>query len=211
MSYKDDAFEALAQTVIKNLEKRNMEGFYCKDSASCVKTILEMMPKDSVVSWGGSQTILEAGLMDAIQTGDYTLIDRTAAKTPQESRRLYSQTVLADYYLMSTNAMTNDGELVNIDGNGNRVACLITGPSHVFVLVGRNKLTASIDSALERVRNSASPANNLRLNHNTPCAITGKCHNCLSEECICNQVVITRRSGHADRIKVFLINEELGY
>lgn len=211
MSFKDDAFEKLAQNIIKNLEKRNMEGYYFKDSASCVKSILEMMPKGSTLSWGGSQTLVETGLMDAIHCGDYNLIDRTTASSPQESRILYSQAVLADYYFMSTNAITQDGILVNIDGNGNRVACLIQGPSNVFLLVGRNKVAASLDSAIERARNDASPANNIRLSKKTPCTITGSCQNCLSLESICNQFVITRRSGHAGRIKVFLINEDLGY
>ena len=112
---------------------------------------------------------------------------------------------------MSTNAITKDGILINIDGNANRVACLTHGPSHVIMLVGRNKFTASVEAGVERVRNVASPANAIRLNRNIPCGLTGSCHDCLSPECFCNQIVITRRSGHAGRIKVFLINEDLGY
>jgi len=211
MSIKEQAFEVLAQNVIKNLERRNMEGYYCPDSKSCVDKIMEMLPSGSVISWGGSQSITECGLMDAIKAGDFSLIDRMTAKTPQETRELYAKTVMADYYFMSTNAITNDGELVNIDGNGNRVACLIQGPSHVFIIAGRNKFTASVEAAIERVRNQASPPNAIRLNRNLPCGLTGSCHNCLSPECFCNQIVVTRRSGHTGRIKVFLVNEELGY
>lgn len=212
---KAKAFEKLAENVIKNLEKRNMEGYYFEDSKSCVEAILNMMPKGSVVAWGGSQTLSESGLMDALKESEkasnLTLIDRTQAKTPQENREIYAKTVMADYYFMSTNAITNDGILINIDGNANRVACLAHGPSHVMLLVGRNKFTASVESGVERVRNVASPANAIRLNRNNPCGLTGSCHDCLSPDCFCNQILITRRSGHAGRIKVFLINEDLGY
>lgn len=211
MSYKDNSFDILANNVIKNLEKRNMEGYYFKDSKSCVATILDMIPDNCKISWGGSMTIEETGLMDALKNGNYELIDRTLAKDEKESRELFAKAVLADYFFMSTNAMTYDGELVNIDGKGNRVACLIQGPEYVFVVVGRNKLTASIDSAVERVRNVASPANAIRLKRNLPCGLTGRCYDCLSPDCFCNQVVITRRNGQPGRIKVFLINEDLGY
>lgn len=208
---KSKAFEKLAQNVIMNLEKRNMEGYYFENSKACVEAIMNMIPDGSTISWGGSQTINESGMMDALKASGLTLIDRTAAKSPEESREIYAKTVMADYYFMSTNAITNDGELINIDGNGNRVACLIQGPTHVMILVGRNKFTASVNAGVERVRNTASPANAIRLNKNIPCGLTGSCHDCLSPECFCNQVVITRRSGHTGRIKVFLINEDLGY
>lgn len=208
---KSKAFENLAQNVIKNLEKRNMEGYYFEDSKSCVDAIMNMIPEGSVVSWGGSMTMNESGMMDALKASELTLIDRATAKTPQESREIFAKTVMADYYFMSTNAITNDGVLINIDGNANRVACLTHGPAHVMILVGRNKFTASVEAGVERVRNVASPANALRLNRNLPCALTGSCHDCLSPDCFCNQIVVTRRSGHPGRIKVFLINEDLGY
>lgn len=211
MTPKQLAMKQQAEQIIKNLEKRNMEGFYFETSAECVSAILNEMPKDSVVSWGGSESIKECGLMDAIQNGDYKLIDRATAKTPEESRQIYSQTVLSDYYLMSTNAITLDGQLVNIDGNGNRVACLIQGPKHVILVVGMNKVVPSVDSAISRIRNMASPANALRLNRNLPCAATGVCHDCFSPDCFCNQIVTTRRSGHTGRIKVYLVGETLGY
>ncbi len=211
MTVKEQSFKVCCENVIKNLEKRNMEGYYFDNSKECVDAILKMIPENSIIGWGGSMTLSESGLMDALKAGNYQLIDRATAKTDEEARNIYAKTVLSDYYFMSTNAMTFDGELVNIDGNGNRVACLIQGPAHVFIIVGRNKLTASIDSAVERVRNIASPANAIRLNKNIPCGLTGRCHDCLSPECFCNQVVVTRRSGHKDRIKVFLINEDLGY
>lgn len=211
MTPKVQAFRNAAEGIIKNLEKRNMEGYYFDDSASCVKAIIDLMEEGSVVSWGGSESVKECGLMDAIQGGKYTLIDRMTAKSPEEAREIFSKTVLADYYLMSTNAITMDGELINIDGNGNRLACLIHGPKHIIMVVGMNKLVSTVEEGYDRVRDIATPANTVRLNKNTPCAHTGRCGDCLSPDCICNQVVITRRSGHPGRIKVFFVAEELGF
>ena len=211
MTPKQLAFQTAAETTIKNLQKRNMEGYFFEDTTSCISAITHMMENGSIVSWGGSESIKECGLMDALKTGSYQLIDRLAAKTPEESRELYAKAVLSDYYFMSTNAITFDGELINIDGNGNRVACLIHGPKNVMVIAGMNKLVSDVQSGYLRVKNIASPANAKRLNRNTPCFHTGKCGNCLSTDCMCNHIVITRRSGIPGRIKVFFIAEELGY
>ena len=211
MSHKQKALAKQAETIIHNLSKRNMEGCYFPTAADCTQAILKEMPEGSVIGWGGSESVKESGLMDAIHNGNYELIDRSSAKTPEESRQLYAKTVLADYYLMSTNAITLDGELINIDGNGNRVACLIQGPAHVILVVGMNKVVTDVESGIARVRNMASPANAIRLNRNLACAATGVCHDCLSPECFCNQLVITRRSMHNGRIKVYLVGENLGY
>lgn len=211
MSHKTEAFAAMAQSVINNLKKRNMEGYYFETGAECVRTIVESIPQGSSISWGGSETIKETGLLDALKEGSYELIDRTSATSPEESRKLYAKTVLSDYYLMSSNAVTIDGELINIDGNGNRVACLIQGPSHVIIVVGMNKIVTDIPSGVARVRNMASPANAIRLGRNLPCAVSGHCHDCLSPDCFCNQIVVTRRSGHTGRIKVYLVAEDLGF
>lgn len=200
-----------AATIIKNLEKRNMEGFYCPDAASAVKTALSLMPEQSVISWGGSMTLSEIGLMDQLTKENYTLIDRMAASTPEEREEIYAKTVLADFYLMSTNAITLDGQLVNIDGAGNRVACLIHGPKNVIILAGMNKVCPDLESAFKRVKNCATPPNTVRLNCKTPCAVTGVCADCLTPETICCQEVITRYSRIKGRIKVILIGEEYGY
>ena len=211
MSHKTEAFAAMAKTIIENLKKRNMEGYYFENSSECVIAILDSIPSGSVISWGGSETIKETGLMEAVHNGSYELIDRTTAKNPEEARQIYARTVLADYYLMSSNAVTIDGELINIDGNGNRVACLIQGPSHVIIVVGINKIVTDVENGVARVRNMASPANAIRLKKKIPCAATGHCHDCLAPDCFCNQIVITRRSGHEGRIKVYLVAENLGY
>ena len=211
MTPKQSAFASAAAGLIKNLEKRGMEGYFFEDSASCVNAVKEMLQDGSIISWGGSESIKESGIMDMLQQGNYELIDRLQAKTPEEAREFYAKTVLSDYYFMSTNAITLDGELINIDGNGNRVACLIHGPSNIMMIVGMNKLVSSVENGVERVRNFASPPNAKRLNRQTPCNFNGRCGDCLSPDCMCNQIVITRRSGRPGRIKVFLVAEELGY
>lgn len=211
MTTKQEAFKTTAETIIKNLQKRNMEGYFFEDSASCVEAILNQMSADSSVTWGGSETLKETGMLDALRKGTFKLIDRANAKTPEEQRAYYGQAVMSDYFFMSTNAITLDGELVNIDGNSNRVGCLVHGPKHVMILVGMNKIVPDVESGIGRIRNTASPANAKRLSRNTPCGATGTCGNCLSPDCMCNQIVITRRSGHAGRIKVFFIAEYLGY
>lgn len=211
MTYKQAAFAAAAESIIHNLKKRGMEGHFYEDSASCTDAILAMIPEKSIISWGGSETIKETGLMDGIHEKNYVLIDRNDASSPEEAREIYSRTVLSDYYLMSTNAITLNGELINIDGNGNRVACLIHGPSNVIVVAGMNKVVTDMQNGINRVRNFASPANAKRLERQTPCNLTGHCGDCLASDCMCNQIVITRHSGTQGRIQVFLIAEDLGY
>ena len=208
---KEKYYENVANTIIKNMEKRQIEGYYCPDKESALKKALELIPKGSSIGWGGSVTLSETGLMDAIQNGDYKVINRELAKTAEEQRKVYGEICCSDFFLMGTNAITLEGELINIDGRGNRVAFLCYGPQNVLILVGMNKVVTDIDSGFKRVRNIASPPNTVRLNKKTPCAITGKCENCYSPDCICSQFVVTRRSGTPNRIKVILIGEELGY
>lgn len=211
MSPKEIANQNLANTMIKNMAKKNLEGYYCATSAEAVEKALSLMPEGASVTWGGSMTLTECGLMDALRTANYEIIDRDTAKTPEEARVMYSKQVMADYFLMSTNAITIDGELVNIDGRSNRVSCLCWGPQNVIIIAGMNKVAPDVESAIKRVRNMAAPANCVRLNKNTPCAQPGKCGDCYSQESICSQVLITRRSSAPNRIKVILVGEELGY
>ena len=211
MDNRQKAFAKACDGIIANLKKRNMEGYFYEDSASCVRAILDLIPDGSSISWGGSASVQESGMMDALKNGSYELIDRSLAKTPEEQREIYGRTVMSDYYFMSTNAITYEGELVNIDGNGNRVACLIHGPRHVIIIAGMNKVATTLEGAFERARTMACPPNAVRLDKKTPCAATGKCGDCLSPDCFCDQIVVTRRSGHTGRIKVFLVAEDLGF
>lgn len=210
MTRQQEGFALTAKTIIKELEKRNMEGYFCADSKEAVEKVLSLIPEGSTISWGGSETIKECGLMDAIKAGNYNLLDRSMV-SPEEYREFFSKVVMADAFLMSSNAITQKGELVNIDGASNRLACLLHGPKNVFVIVGMNKLTSDVPAAIGRIRNTACPANTLRLNRQTPCAITGVCGDCYSQDSICSQIVVTRRSSQPKRIKVILVAENLGY
>ena len=211
MTPKQQAYKTLANTMIPKLEKRVMEAFYCENSADAVALAMDMMKEGGTVGMGGTETVKETGLLAAVQNSDLTFIDRSLAKTPEEKKAVFLETMGCDYFLMSTNAITIDGELVNIDGNANRVACLAHGPEHVIILVGMNKVTSDIPSAIARVQNVASPCNAARLGTRTPCATLGHCGDCHSEDCMCCQIVITRHSRHKGRIKVILIGEELGF
>lgn len=211
MTVKQQGFELTARSIIKELDKRNIKGYFCESSEEACNLVLSLLPDKASIGWGGSETIKECGLMDAIQNKGFELIDRATAKTPEERREIFGRTVMADAFLMSTNAITENGELVNIDGASNRLACLLHGPKEVYVLVGMNKLVKDVPAAIGRIRNTACPANTLRLQRNTPCAKTGKCGDCFGNESICSNIVITRRSSVEDRIKVILIAENLGY
>ncbi len=212
MTAKQQAYQALSKTMIQNFKKRNMDAYYCENSASAVALAMELMKDGGTVGMGGSATVHEIGLVDAIKnTSNLHFISRDAAKTQEEKKAIYLETMSADYFLTSSNAITINGELVNIDGNGNRVACLIHGPEHVIVLAGMNKVVDDVDSGIARVGTCAAPPNAARLGTRTPCAAIGHCGDCHSEDCMCCQIVITRHSRHKGRIKIILIGEELGF
>ena len=199
--------ELLAQKVIKGLQSRNMTGYYAKDKEEALKIALDFIPKGASVTMGGAMSAHEIGLVDALQTEDYNFIDR-AAMTPREALLAAYD---ADVFLSSTNAMTEDGILVNIDGNSNRVSCIANGPKQVLFIIGMNKVCDDIDGAMKRARNVAAPINAQRFEINTPCKKTGSCANCKSPDTICCQFLITRFSRHADRIHVILVNDDLGF
>ena len=199
--------EILAQTVIKGLESRNMSGYYAADKEEAVKKALEVIGKGSPVAMGGCQSAHEIGLIQALEEGDYNYIDRSNM-TPRESLMAAYD---ADVFLSSANAMTNDGIMVNIDGNSNRVSCIAQGPKKVVFIVGMNKICSDLDEAIKRARNVAAPANAQRFDVKTPCKVTGKCADCKSLDTICCQFLITRYSRHEGRIHVILVNDTLGY
>lgn len=211
--FLNEATKLRAQTIIKGLEKRNMEGVFCETKEDALAKALSYIEEGSSVTWGGSMSISEIGLMDAVKNGNYEIIDRSVAKNYDEQREIFSKAVLADYYLMSSNAITLDGELINIDGTGNRVACLTYGPKNVIMIVGMNKVVNDVEDGIKRVRNFASPPNTLRLGLKTPCSMTGRCGDCYGDTCICSQIVVTRRQSAAmrGRIKIILVRESLGY
>ncbi len=171
-----------------------------------------MIPKEHTVGWGGSMSIGEIGLVDRLRKDGYTLIDRDLGKTPEEKTALMRKVLSADTFITGTNALTENGMLLNVDGNGNRVAAITFGPKSVVVIAGINKVVRDIDAAVARIRTTAAPINATRFpGLKTPCAATGKCGECLSDDCICAHWVTTRMSKPKNRIKVILVGEELGF
>ena len=203
--------ELAAQHVIKNLNKRQLNGYYAETAEEALKLALSLIPEGCSVGWGGSMTTEGIGLNQALRDGSYNAIDRDTAKTPQEREALMKQCLAADCFIMSANAISEDGQLVNLDGKGNRVAALIYGPDKVIVVAGMNKVVKTLDEAIARCRNIASPINAMRFPGASPCRKTGVCGNCTSPDCICAQLVITRFSMDPNRIHVILVGEDLGY
>ena len=203
--------ELLGKAVIANLAKRNMEGYYCATKEEALQKALELIPETDVVTWGGSVSIDEIGLLAAVKARN-PVIDRDTASTMEEKVEMMRKGLTCDTFLMSTNAMSEDGILVNIDGNGNRVASLIFGPKQVIIIAGVNKIAKDLDSAIARARGTAAPVNAQRFaGISVPCAKTGVCANCNAPDCMCCQVVVTRHSRQAGRIKIILVGENLGF
>ena len=199
--------EKLAQKVIKGLESRNMTGYYAADREEALKKALELIPEGSTVTMGGAMSAVEIGLVDALMNGNYDFLDRNQMEPREALLKGYD----ADVFLTSANAMTEDGIMVNIDGNANRVSYIANGPKKLLVIVGMNKVCDDIDGAMKRARAVAAPTNAQRFEINTPCKKTGSCANCKSPDTICCQFLITRYSRHADRIHVILVNDSLGF
>ena len=211
MNIKKEYYKNLANTVLKGFQKRFIESYYCETKEEAKTLALSLVSENASVSFGGSVTLDETGVLAELRSRtDITLYDRATATTPEENKKIMHDALSCDYYFMSSNAITVDGELVNIDGNGNRVAALIYGPENVIILAGMNKIVKNVEEGISRTRNVASPQNCVRLNKNTPCAVNGVCGNCLADT-ICDQIVITRASRVPQRIKVILIGEELGF
>lgn len=210
-SFEKNRNRLAAEKVIAALKRRHMNGYYAETAEEALHLALSLIPEGSTVGWGGSMSIEEIGLKAALKARHYRVIDRDAAANAEERKALERQCFSADFYLMSTNAITEDGILVNLDGRGPRVAALCYGPDHVILIVGMNKLTTDVEAAVSRVRHMAAPINALRFPGNTPCRQGGLCRNCLQEGCICSDLVITRNSMFPDRIHVILVGENLGY
>ena len=198
----------LAEKVIAGLASRNMTGYYAETKEDALKLALALIPEGSSIGMGGCMSANEIGLTDVLKTGNYRFIDRDRM---EDKRAAMLETYDADFFLTSANAMTEDGVMVNVDGNANRVSAIAQGPKKVVFIVGMNKVCDDVDGAMKRARNVAAPANAQRFGLNTPCSKTGTCMNCKSPDTICCQILITRYSRHAGRIHVILVNDDLGF
>ena len=198
----------LAQKVIKGLASRNMTGYYAESREAALAQALALIPEGSSVTMGGATSAHEIGLVAALKAGNYRFIDRDEYA---DKRAAMLAAYDADVFLASANAITEDGIMVNIDGNSNRVSAIAQGPRKVVFIVGMNKVCPDPDTAMKRARNVAAPINAQRFGLNTPCCKTGACMDCKSPDTICCQFLITRFSRHKDRIHVILVNGNLGF
>ncbi len=208
---KMTARRTTAERIIKKLAIRNMTGHYRDTAAEAVELARGLVEPGQSVTWGGSVSFSESGIKAALEADGHRMIDRSQAATPEEQDAMWREQVGSDWFFMGTNAITLDGELVNIDGNANRLALLLHGPKHVCVIAGMNKVVADVESGLKRIRTVTCPLNAARLHTGTPCELAGVCSNCHAEKCMCCQEVITRHSRHDGRIHVILVGEDLGF
>lgn len=208
--YVKEVAQQRMERTAQALRKNQMEA-YCVDCAADVLPLLKtLIAPGACVSMGGSVSLQECGVPAFLRTGDYEFLDREAV-TGDAVGELYRKAFFADCYLSSANAVTEQGEIFNVDGNGNRVAALAFGPQNVILVIGCNKIVEDLHEAHRRLRHLAAPANTKRLNRNTPCAKTGTCADCRSPERICCTYTIQRFSKTPGRIKVILVAEPLGY
>lgn len=214
--------EKKIQKTIDALTKNRMKAYYvptAKDALELVKSIIE---PGACVSMGGTKTAEQTGIKEMLKNGNYNFLDRMKATTPEEIMDIYRKTFSADYFVTSSNAITENGELYNVDGNSNRVSAMLFGPSNVIVVAGYNKIVRNIDEAIIRVKTKAAPPNCVRLNLDNYCAKTGECvslknacsdmpSGCASDTRICCNYTVMAHQKNKDRVKVIIVGEELGY
>ena len=211
MNVREMRNEVLGARVVRALEARNMEAYYVKTKEEALEKALELIPEGSSVSWGGTMSAQEIGLTKALHEGNYTVYDREEKETWEEKEEIAHQALNCDFFIGSTNALSEDGVLVNIDGNSNRVAAFAYGPKQVLLIVGMNKVVKTEEDAMSRAKNEAAPINAQRFGIDTPCVQNGTCFDCKKPECICCQILITRYSRVPKRTKVILVDETLGF
>ena len=207
---KKKYYEKRGQILVKNLQARHFEAYYCTDREEALKKALELIPEGSKVGWGGAMSAQQIGLQDALLAGNYQAIDRSKAHNAEEKAMLERQCFDTDFFLTGANALSLDGQMVNIDGQGNRVAAIVYGPKHILVVAGMNKVEDTLDAAMIRARTVAAPMNKQRFPNQTPCEVTGVCSDCKAEGCVCNQILVTRHCRPVGRIKFIIVGEELG-
>lgn len=203
-------YDKRGEILVRNLQNRHFEAYYCKTSAEALEKALELIPQGASVGWGGAMSAEQIGLMNAVRNGNYRALDRETYKDREERDRLARECFFADVFLTGANSLSLDGQMVNIDGAGNRVAAIVYGPRTVLVIAGMNKVMDTLEDAIRRARTVAAPLNQQRFQLPNPCTATGTCANCKSETCICNQILVTRNCRPVGRIKFILVGEDLG-
>lgn len=204
-------YEKRGQILVKNLRSRHFDAYYFPDRVSALQKVLALIPEGATVGWGGALSAQQLGVMDAVKNGPFLAYDRDVCATAEERQQMMKKCLTANVFLTGANAISLDGEMVNIDGVGNRVAAIVYGPDSVIVVAGMNKVADTLEDAITRARTVAAPMNKQRFPNATPCEVTGICADCKSEGCICNQILITRNCRPAGRIKFIIVGEELGF
>ena len=210
-SAKEQYYAKRGEQLVKNLKKRHFDAVYCHNREEALRQALAWIPQGATVGWGGATSAQQIGLMAALNRGNYCTLDRDKCTSAEERELIARQCLSADVFLTGANALSLDGQMVNIDGNGNRVAAIIYGPGSVIVIAGMNKVTDTLESAVTRARTVAAPINQQRFGLSNPCTVTGTCADCKSETCICNHIVITRHCRPVGRIKFILVGDDLGF
>lgn len=204
-------YEKRGEVLVKNLQSRGFEAYYCSNREKALEKALTLIPEGASVGFGGAMSAEQIGLLKAVRNGNFAVIDRDTANSPEERTLLMKKCLTANVFIAGANAISLDGQMVNIDGVGNRLAAVVFGPDNVLIIAGMNKVVDTLDDAIVRARTVAAPRNKQRFpGAQTPCGATGTCADCKSPDSICNQILITRRSKPAGRIKFILVGEELG-
>lgn len=211
MTEQQKMYAKRGEILVKNLKKRHFDACYCESREQALEKALSLIPCGASVGWGGTVTAKQIGLLDAVKNGDYAVIDRDKCVTADEKREATKAGMLADVYITGANALSLDGQMVNIDGTGNRLAAICYGPENVIVVAGMNKVMDTLESAITRARTVAAPMNKQRFPNQTPCEMTGTCADCKAEGCICNQILVTRHCRPVGRIHFVLVGEDLGF
>ena len=206
------ANEKKISRTVQAINKNNMNGYYAKDREELIRIIEDIVSENSLVSCGGSMTLFETGVMKHLRSGRYKFLDRYKEDiTREEVVNMFKESFFADAYFTSSNAVTENGELYNVDGNGNRVAAMLYGPEKVIVICGVNKIVKNVEEAIKRNRECAAPINAKRLNKETPCSKVGYCMDCKSKDRICNEYTLIKRQNRKERMHIIFLNENLGY
>ena len=207
---RENVYRKMAGHVIEGLKKRNMEGIYCETGEEAARAVADMVGPGDLVTWGGSATVNELGILDLLREKGAMLLEYPEAEKRAPGSPIFQEAAGADYFLMGTNAITINGELVNIDGASNRVSSLLHGPKHVVIVAGINKIVKTVEDGIHRIQTQTCPVIADKTGRKTPCGTAGFCTDCQSPDCMCCNIVVTRRSRYTGRIRVILVGETLG-
>lgn len=206
-----ESYRVKAERIVKKLQQRNMNAYYVDSKNEAVNNILSIISEGEAVSWGGSVTLDEIDIKNILKDKGVKVIDRDCAENAEDRIKIMREALLSDVFLTSANAITSDGEILNIDGMGNRLAAINFGPKKVIFVVGMNKVSRDLESAMKRIKQDAVIPNVLRLGIESPCSKSGVCSQCICDETVCGQILVTRYNRVKDRVSVILVGESLGF